>query len=265
MGTVAKHGMVKLSPTMPEMDPAHLVWLCIHGSDSQKAFFRYVKDTSENPKATDWLPCNSFYELEESACEFIGRVLPAGPLIEGRRHGHLEANFWQEDSTCLSWLDQQPADSVIYVAFGSTTTFNQYQFQDLALGLEPSGKRFLWVLRPGLSTNGGSEEEDGYYPDGFKDRVGDRGRSVGWSPHQKVLAHPAIACFFTHCGWNSTMEGLSNGVPFLCWPYNSDQFLNMAYITNVWMVGLEVKAESGYGIISREVIRRKLEELWGTR
>ncbi|KAL6003260.1 hypothetical protein ACLOJK_023483 [Asimina triloba] len=56
----------------------------------------------------------------------------------------------------------------------------------LALGIELSRKRFLWVVKPGLSTNGGSEGEDGYYSYGFKDRVGDRGRIVGWSPQQKV-------------------------------------------------------------------------------
>ncbi|KAL6003438.1 hypothetical protein ACLOJK_023665 [Asimina triloba] len=191
-------------------------------------------------------------------------VPPVGPLIAGRRHWHLEGNFWQEDSTCLTWLDQQPEDSVIYVAFGSLTIFNQYQFQELALGLVLSGKRCLWIVLPDLIDDG-SEEEDGYYPDGFTDRVSDRGRIVGWSPKQKVIAHPGIACFFTHCGWNSTTERLSNGVPFLCWPYNSDQFLNMAYITNVWKVGLEVKAESGDGIISGEVIRRKLDELVGAK
>ncbi|KAL6003439.1 hypothetical protein ACLOJK_023667, partial [Asimina triloba] len=127
-----------------------------------------------------------------------------------------------------------------------------------------SGKRCMWIVRPDLIDDG-SEEEDGYYPDGFTDRVSDRGRIVGWLPKQKVLAHPAIACFFTHCGWNSTMEGLGNGVTFLCWPYNFDQLLNMAYITNVWKVGLEVKAESGDGIISRDGMRRKLEGLVGAK
>ncbi|KAL6003443.1 hypothetical protein ACLOJK_023673 [Asimina triloba] len=249
---------------MPDMDTAHFYWLCFDDLDGQKAFFRYLKDRSQDLKATGWILCNSFYDLEQSAYELIGRVLPVGPLIEGRRHGRLEGNFWQEEDTCLSWLDQQPADSVIYVAFGSITIFNQHQFQELALGLELSGKRFLLVVRPGLCSNGGSEGEDGYYPDGFKDRVGDRGRIVGWSPQQKVLAHPAIACFFTHCGWNSTMEGLSNGVPFLCWPCNFDQFLNKAYITDVWKVGLEVKPESD-GNISREEIKRKLELLVGDK
>ncbi|KAL5973828.1 hypothetical protein ACLOJK_030486 [Asimina triloba] len=232
---------------MPEIDTAHLCWLSVDGSDAQKAaFFQSVKDRSEDTKAADSLLCNSFYDLGQSACELISRVLPVGPLITGRRHGRLEGNFWQEDSTCLSWLDQQPADSVIYPA----------------LGPELSRRRFLWVVRPGLSDDDGSS--DNASPDGFLDRVGNQSRIVGRSPQQKVLVHPAIACFFTHCGWNSTMEGLSNGVPFLCWPYVRDQFLNKAYITDVWMMGQEVKPKSD-GIISREEIESKLEELLGDK
>ncbi|KAH7847788.1 hypothetical protein Vadar_030290 [Vaccinium darrowii] len=35
-----------------------------------------------------------------------------------------------EKLACLDWLDQQPAQSVIYVAFGSFTVFDQIQFQE---------------------------------------------------------------------------------------------------------------------------------------
>ncbi|KAL6011979.1 hypothetical protein ACLOJK_002446 [Asimina triloba] len=258
-GNVAKHGMFKLSPAMPAMDTNDFFWLCMADPDSQQTLFRYAKTISQNLKTADWLLCNSFYDIEQPACELVGRVLPIGPLIAGKRHGRLGGNFWQEDSTCLSWLDKQPAGSVIYVAFGSFTIFNQHQFQELALGLELSGKRFLWVVRPDLT-----DESEDAYPDGFVARVAGRGQIVGWSPQQKVLAHPAIACFFSHCGWNSTMEGLSNGVPFLCWPYFTDQFLNKAYITEVWKVGLEAKRDSD-GFISREEIKRKLEELVGDK
>ncbi|KAK9118928.1 hypothetical protein Scep_017021 [Stephania cephalantha] len=77
---------------------------------------------------------------------------------------------------------------------------------------------------------------------------------VRWAPQYDVLTHPSIACFLTHCGWNSTTEGLSASVPLLCWPYFGDQFINQSYICDVWKVALRLNpAESG--LISRDDIK----------
>lgn len=54
------------------------------------------------------------------------------------------------------------------------------------------------------------------------------------------------------------MEGVSNGVPFLCWPYFADQFLNETYICDVWKVGLKFD-KNKCGIITREEIKNKVE------
>ncbi|KAJ0785872.1 putative 2,4-dihydroxy-7-methoxy-2H-1,4-benzoxazin-3(4H)-one 2-D-glucosyltransferase [Helianthus annuus] len=94
--------------------------------------------------------------------------------------------------TCLEWLDQQPACSVVYVAFGSFTIFNQTQFQEVALDLELTNRPFLWVVRPGLT-----KETCDMYPDGYTDRIGTRGKIVSWAPQQAVLALPSIACLRT--------------------------------------------------------------------
>lgn len=48
-------------------------------------------------------------------------------------------------------------------------------------------------------------------PEGFLDKVGERGRILQWSSQEEVLAHPSTACFMTHCGWNSTMEAVASG------------------------------------------------------
>ncbi|KAG6509705.1 hypothetical protein ZIOFF_027710 [Zingiber officinale] len=156
---------------------------------------------------------------------------------------------------CLSWLDEQQPGSVVYVAFGSFTIFDRLQFQEFALGLEATGRPFLWVVRPDLI----SDSADAY-PDGFKERVGERGRVVAWAPQQKVLAHPSVACFVSHCGWNSTMEGVRNGKLFLCWPYFGDQFLNQSYICDDWKVGLRMTPDES-GIVKREQVKSKVEEL----
>ncbi|OMO69030.1 UDP-glucuronosyl/UDP-glucosyltransferase [Corchorus capsularis] len=48
---------------------------------------------------------------------------------------------------CLTWLDSQPSKSVVYLSFGSLGLFSKEQLTKMALGLERSGQRFLWVVR----------------------------------------------------------------------------------------------------------------------
>ncbi|GJR56508.1 hypothetical protein Tco_1407029 [Tanacetum coccineum] len=100
---------------------------------------------------TEWFICNSTTELESAAFSLYPQLMPIGPLLASNRLANQTGHFWQEDSTCLAWLDQQPPSSVIYIAFGSFTIFNQTQFQELALGLELSNKPFLWVVRPSMT------------------------------------------------------------------------------------------------------------------
>ncbi|CAN1223563.1 UDP-glycosyltransferase 74E2 [Linum perenne] len=57
----------------------------------------------------------------------------------------------------------------------------------------------------------------------------------------EVLAHKSTGCFVTHCGWNSTMEGLSLGVPMVGMPQMGDQMTNAKFICDVWKVGVRVK------------------------
>jgi UDP:flavonoid glycosyltransferase YjiC (YdhE family) len=66
------------------------------------------------------------------------------------------------------------------------------------------------------------------------------------------------------------LEGLVNGLPFLCWPYFTDQFLNRSYICEVWRTGLQVASPPGIAgeeaqIVKREVIRGRIEELLGDK
>lgn len=252
-GTPLNNQMIQLAPTMPAMDTANFVWACLGDFTTQKIIFDLMVKTNEAAKMADRIISNSAYDLEPGAFSFAPNILPIGPLLASNRLGDQLGYFWPEDSTCLKWLDQQPPKSVVYVAFGSFTVFDKTQFQELAQGLELSSGSFLWVVRPDITT-----ETNDAYPEGFQERVATRGRMVGWAPQQKVLSHPSISCFLSHCGWNSTMEGVSNGVPFLCWPYFADQFLNETYICDVWKVGLKFD-KNKCGIITREEIKNKVE------
>lgn len=252
-----KKETIKLSSDMPAMNPANFVWTCLRNMTLQKSIFELMVRNNGTIKLADWLLCNSTYDLEPEAFKMAPQILPIGPLLKSNRLGDFTGNMRPEDSTCLKWLDQQPPQSVIYIAFGSFTILDPTQFQELAMGLELSNRPFLWVVRSNMT-----DKVNDAYPKGFFDRVATQGLVVGWAPQQKVLCHPSIACFLSHCGWNSTMEGVSNGVPFLCWPYFADQFLNQSYICNVWRIGLGFDRNEN-GIITRNEVRIKVEQLLG--
>ncbi|KAK9052478.1 hypothetical protein SSX86_029107 [Deinandra increscens subsp. villosa] len=224
-GVPLKDQAIQLSKTMPPIKPQNLGWAGFLDVATIEAFF-------QNP---------------------VSATVANRP--SARKQREQSGHFWQEDPTCLTWLDQQQPCSVVYIAFGSFTIFNKTQFEELALGLELSNKPFLWVVRPGMT-----KETTLDYPDGFMERVSSRGRIVSWAPQQKVLTHPSVACFVSHCGWNSTLEGVTNGLPFLCWPYFADQFHNEAYICDIWKTGLRLDKDEA-GIITRGEIKSKVEEL----
>ncbi|KAF7129045.1 hypothetical protein RHSIM_Rhsim10G0043200 [Rhododendron simsii] len=254
-GTPVNNQMIQLSPSMPSMTTENLPWLCFHDEKTNKSIFDLFTRNNKAVKFAHWLISNSSYELESAAFALFPNFLPIGPLLASNRLGKSIGHFWPEDSTCLEWLDQHPAQSVIYVAFGSFTVFSQIQFQELAMGLEITNRPFLWVVRPDIT-----EKFTDAYPRGFKERVATRGRMVGWAPQDKVLSHPSVACFLSHCGWNSTVEGVSNGIPFLCWPFFADQFFNQTYICDVWKIGLWFNKDES-GIIRHKEINEKVEEL----
>ncbi|KAL5721465.1 hypothetical protein ACHQM5_005109 [Ranunculus cassubicifolius] len=256
-GAIINEQTFQQSPTMPAKTTKDLSWLNMGGILAfEKVVFNMICENNRAVKAADYFLCNSFYDLEPSAFDLVPNLKPIGPIFASSKMAH----FWAEDSTCLSWLDQQPPSSVIYVAFGSIAILDKKQFDELALGLELSGQRFLWVVRQDLLDD---NKATVVYPDGFEERVGCRARIVAWAPQREVLAHPAVGCFLSHCGWNSTMEGISHGgVPFLCFPYFYDQIVNKKYICDVWKVGLGFNQDEN-GLISRKEIKTKVLEIFG--
>ncbi|XP_024979264.1 UDP-glycosyltransferase 83A1-like isoform X2 [Cynara cardunculus var. scolymus] len=254
-GVPLNDNIFQLSPTMPPIKPANLSWACIGDLATTKIVFQAIVEAAKAVIKTEWILCNSSHHLESETFSHFPQLLSIGPLLASNRLAKQAGHFWPEDSTCLTWLDQQPACSVIYIAFGSFTILDQAQFEELALGLELTNRPFLWVVRPGIT-----KETTVTYPEGYMDRVGSRGRIVSWAPQQKVLSHPSVACFLSHCGWNSTLEGVNNGVPFMCWPYFADQFQNETYICDIWENGLALKKNKG-GVITAEQIKSKVNQL----
>ncbi|KAF8043932.1 hypothetical protein BT93_A2036 [Corymbia citriodora subsp. variegata] len=147
---------------------------------------------------------------------------------------------------CMEWLDKQAPSSVIYVSFGTTTTLSDEQIREIAVGLERSGQKFIWVLREADKADifSGGEAGKIELPPGFEEMVAARDLGVvvrDWAPQLEILGHPATGGFLSHCGWNSCMESISMGVPILAWPMHSDQPRNAVLITRVLKIGLVVK------------------------
>lgn len=148
---------------------------------------------------------------------------------------------------CLKFLDKQDGNSVIFVSFGTTTMLSQEQVNELALGLEQSNHKFIWVVREAdderIYMENNSEEKDGkiVLPEGFEERVEGRGMVVrNWAPQLEILGHPSTGGFMSHCGWNSCMESISMGVPTATWPIHVDQPYNTVFIMNVLKIGISV-------------------------
>ena len=259
-GFPKRHGSFELTPGMPPLCPSQMPWNIDGPAQGQEMSYQLVsRNTQAARRHAEVVVCNSFRDAEAAAFELFPAILPVGPLSADAELRKPVGQLLPEDTGCLRWLDAQPDGSVVYVAFGSFAIFDPRQFRELALGLELTGRPFLWVVRPDFTTAGDLSRA---WFDEFKDRVAGTGTVVSWCPQQKVLAHRAVACFVSHCGWNSTMEGVRNGVRFLCWPYFVDQFANRSYICDIWGTGMAVSPGED-GIVTKEEVSGKVEKVIG--
>ncbi|XP_020251591.1 scopoletin glucosyltransferase-like [Asparagus officinalis] len=214
---------------------------------------------------------NTFYELEPEYADYYRDVMgikawTIGPLSLCNKDIIDKSIRGKETSMdiefCLKWLDSKKPCSVVYVCFGSLTDFTTSQLQEIALGLERSNHPFVWVVRM-------NNKE--WMPQGFEDRVEGKGLIIkGWAPQILILNHGSIGGYMTHCGWNSTLEGISIGLPFITWPIFAEQFYNQRLIVDVLKIGVEIGMKAyAPNTEEREVIEaarveRAINELMGS-
>ncbi|EYU45069.1 hypothetical protein MIMGU_mgv1a026153mg [Erythranthe guttata] len=137
---------------------------------------------------------NTFDELEEEVLSAVRSrfhtVYTIGPLqllekeIYGGGGDAIGSNLWKEDMECLEWLDKKKNDAVLYIKFGSITPLSAGQMFEFAWGFGSAG-----------GVSGGDEWA------GLACRV--------VPPAGEGSGTRGGGGFLTHCGWNSTVETIS--------------------------------------------------------
>uniref|UniRef100_A0A2P2QLX7 Glycosyltransferase n=1 Tax=Rhizophora mucronata TaxID=61149 RepID=A0A2P2QLX7_RHIMU len=223
---------------------------------SNSAYLAAILEKFHNFNKNDWVFCNSFDDLESELVRTMMGLWPlvmVGPMVpsaylDQQIDGDTDygASFWEPAcEQCLRWLDTKPSKSVVYVSFGSMAETSAKQVEEIAWGLKASNKPFLWITK---------ESED-KLPIGFRGPEGETGLVVKWCNQLEVLAHQSVGCFVTHCGWNSTLEGLSLGVPMVGVAQWSDQPTNAKFVEGIWKVGVRAKKDAE-GILTREELEK---------
>ena len=117
---------------------------------------KFMKEVRESESISFGVLVNSFYEVESTYADFYRdfvakRAWHIGPLslcnvdlAEKAGRGKI-ANV--DEKECLKWLESKATGSVVYVSFGSGTSFTNEQLLEIAAGLEGSGQNFIWVVR----------------------------------------------------------------------------------------------------------------------
>lgn len=106
-------------------------WYLLHVSRIPLAAGIFVNSWDDlEPVSLRALKENSFFQNIP-----IPHVHAIGPLIKQ------DEVVTEKDAEILTWLDNQPSDSVLFVVFGSGGTLTSEQLTELAWGLEMSHQR----------------------------------------------------------------------------------------------------------------------------
>jgi hypothetical protein len=244
---------------VPELYPLRFKDLPITIFGKVDKFLQMLSKAS-NIETSSAIIYNTIDYLERSSLEKMQQRCQVPIFSIGPMHKIASASsssLLEEDISCLAWLDKQSSNSVIYVSLGSVAFMDVKELVEMAWGLARSKQPFLWVVRPG-SIRGAEWIE--VLPEDFKEDIGERGHIVKWAPQNEVLAHSAVGGFLSHCGWNSTLESICEGIPMICIPYSGDQRVNARYVSHVWKVGLELESKLERGEIERAVRRLMVDE-----
>lgn len=219
---------------------------------------------------------NTFDALEPDALKAVGdkyELIGVGPLIPWAFLGEKDpsdekfhGDLFKKSVDYREWLNSKNESSVVYVSFGSLLKLSKAQMEEIAIGLLECGRPFLWVIRVDENTKNSDDDDDDEKNKeedeklSCLDELEKLGKIVPWCSQLEVLTHPSLGCFVTHCGWNSTLESISCGVPVVAFPQWTDQGTNAKLIEDVWKTGVRVHANED-GMVKSGDIRKCIEEV----
>ncbi|XP_038885149.1 mogroside IE synthase-like [Benincasa hispida] len=231
--------------------------------DDSEVVLKFMTSQFYNLENVKWIFINTFDRLESKVVNWMAKTLPiktVGPTIpsaylDGRLEDDkaygLNVSKSNGGKSPIKWLDSKETASVVYISFGSLVILLEEQVKELTNLLRDTDFSFLWVLR---------ESELEKLPNNFLQDTSERGLIVNWCCQPQVLSHKAVSCFVTHCGWNSTLEALSLGVPMVAIPQWVDQTTNAKFIADVWGVGIRVK-KNEKGIATKEELEASIRKI----
>ncbi|KAL7749190.1 UDP-glycosyltransferase-like protein [Sorochytrium milnesiophthora] len=196
----------------------------------------------------DGLEDQVFAELQTMPTLRYTRLYTVGPLsLCGREPLATDgqpiatiATLSPSEQYATTWLDKQHAVGrpVVYISYGSLAHLVAEQVSEIAQALDKlkDHASFVWAMR---STQQAAlpvdilDSVDIYNtPDTHTPRSAATVLVMGWAPQVTILSHPATAAFVSHCGWNSVVEAMSNGVPVVGWPLFADQHKNAEMVAS---------------------------------
>ncbi|XP_010514994.1 PREDICTED: LOW QUALITY PROTEIN: UDP-glycosyltransferase 76E11-like [Camelina sativa] len=248
----------KENELVPEFHPLRYKDFPVSRFASLESTMELYRNTVDKRTASSVI-INTASCLESSSLSLLQQqlkipVYPIGPL---HMVASASTSLLEENKSCIEWLNKQKKNSVIFVSMGSVALMEIKEVMETALGLDSSNQQFLWVIRPG-SVRGSEWIE--YLPKEFSNIIMGRGYIVKWAPQKQVLSHPAVGGFWSHCGWNSTLESIGEGVPMICKPFSTDQKVNARYLECVWKIGIQVEGDLDRRAVERAVKRLMVEE-----
>ncbi|KAH7549842.1 hypothetical protein JRO89_XS13G0090700 [Xanthoceras sorbifolium] len=184
---------------IPGLSPTRLANLpTIFYGTSKQTLDRALKCVGEVSKA-QYLLFTSVYMLEAQVMESL--------------QAEFSFSVYSMDPPFPTFNSIKLPESVLYVSLGSFLSVSRTQMDEIVVGVRNSGVRFFFVARGESLTL-------------FKDGCGEMGMIVPWCDQLRVLCHSSVGGFWTHCGFNSTLEGVYAGVPMLTFPIFWDQVPN---------------------------------------